>query len=229
MTLPFTIDEFLDVFRRYNESMWPVQWLLVALAVAMLVAATHGGTKARSTSRVTSGILAAFWIWMGVAYHLVFFRAINPAATLFGVGFIVEGALIAWFGVVRNRLEFELRSDMAGRIGLTLAAYALIVYPLVGHVLGHRYPSAPTFGVPCPTTIFTLGMLLLCRAPCPLALIIIPAGWSLLGVFAALRLGMWEDVGLVVAALAATPVILSHRSVAKRERYVASRPSERWG
>ena len=29
MRLPFTIDQFLDVFRRYNLAVWQAQWVLV--------------------------------------------------------------------------------------------------------------------------------------------------------------------------------------------------------
>jgi hypothetical protein len=217
MTLPFTIDQFLDVFRRYNDGMWPLQWILNAFAIVAFVLAIARGTwSSRVAGRVTSGILATFWVWMGVAYHVGFFRMINPAAWLFAIGFVGEGALIAWHGLARPRLEFELRSDAASRIGVALIAYALIAYPLIGYTLGHRYPSAPTFGVPCPTTIFTFGMLLLTRPPRPRVLFVIPAAWALLGVVAAIQLGMWEDIGLVVAAIAATVEVLSQRAEQSR-------------
>jgi hypothetical protein len=223
MTLPFTIEQFVDVFRRYNESVWPLQWILNALAiVAFAPAVARGRRPSPSAGRVASGILASLWVWMGVAYHFGFFRAINPAASLFALAFVAEGALIAWLGVVHSRIELELRSDAASRIGVTLVAYALIAYPLIGYVLGHRYPAAPTFGVPCPTTIFTFGMLLLCRPRCPRVLLVIPSAWALLGVVAAIQLGMWEDIGLVVAAIAAAVVALSQHAsprLSPKERY----------
>lgn len=33
MNLPFTTDEFLGVFARYNEAVWPAQYLLNAVAL----------------------------------------------------------------------------------------------------------------------------------------------------------------------------------------------------
>ncbi|MBK9104686.1 MAG: hypothetical protein IPL92_08965 [Saprospiraceae bacterium] len=36
MGIPFTADQFLDVFRQYNEAVFPVQFLLVLVAVAAL-------------------------------------------------------------------------------------------------------------------------------------------------------------------------------------------------
>jgi hypothetical protein len=209
MALPFTIDQFLDVFRRYNEAIWPGQWLLNLLAVVAVVAAVRGG---RGASRTAAGIVAALWLWMGVVYHVAFFRAINPAALLFGSGFVLEGALIVWFGLARQSLQFEVRANVATFVGFALIIYALIAYPLIGYALGHRYPSAPTFGVPCPTTIFTFGLMLLCPPPRLRSLIVIPAAWAVLGVVAATRLGRWEDYGLVLAAIVATIAVLVQRS-----------------
>jgi hypothetical protein len=33
MTIPFSIDQFFDVFIRYNSAIWPAQWLLAALGL----------------------------------------------------------------------------------------------------------------------------------------------------------------------------------------------------
>jgi hypothetical protein len=41
--LPFTIDQFLDVFRRYNSAVWPSQLVLLGLAVAALAFGVLGG------------------------------------------------------------------------------------------------------------------------------------------------------------------------------------------
>ena len=37
MQLPFTVEQFYDVFREYNTTLWPAQVFLVALAVAAIV------------------------------------------------------------------------------------------------------------------------------------------------------------------------------------------------
>ena len=41
MPLLFTRDEFFDVFRRYDEAVWPAQWLLAALALVAVVFAVR--------------------------------------------------------------------------------------------------------------------------------------------------------------------------------------------
>ena len=49
MRLPFTTDQFLDVFRAYNDAVWPAQWLLYALGV---IAAVSSARRARWGGRV---------------------------------------------------------------------------------------------------------------------------------------------------------------------------------
>jgi len=220
MSLPFTADQFLDVFRRYNDAVWPFQCLLNAAAVILVAAALKGGRKA---TIVAVSILAALWFWAGVVYHWLFFRAINPAASVFGALFVIEGMLIAWLGFHGRALAYERRTDGRTVAGVALVVYALIVYPLLGFALGHRYPSAPTLGVPCPTTILTFGLMILATAPRSRVLLLIPAVWSLLGLTAALQLGMWEDVGLVVSAIIAPLFALLQRPAGHRREVAFAR------
>jgi hypothetical protein len=90
--------------------------------------------------------------------------------------------------------------------GWALIAYALIAYPLLGHAFGHRYPALPTFGLPCPTTIFTFGVLLLAAAP--RALFVVPLAWSAIGSVAAFRLGVVQEYGLLAAGLIGLAAVL---------------------
>jgi hypothetical protein len=203
--MPFTPAQFFDVFRQYNEAIWPSQILLLASAVAAVVLAFRDGRRA---AHLLSGILGLLWLWMGLVYHIGFFRAINPAALAFGTLFLVQGGLFLRFAVRKPRLAFRVRGDAHGVVGGLLIAYAVVVYPVVGYYLGHRYPGAPTFGVPCPTTIFTFGLLLWARPHAPRSLVVVPALWALVATVGALQLGVPEDFGLLVAAAIAVPMIL---------------------
>ncbi|HET9708511.1 MAG TPA: DUF6064 family protein [Gemmatimonadales bacterium] len=198
MNLPFDAAEFFAVFARYNGAVWPAQLLLLCTGVFAVALAI----RPRSWSdRMVSAILAVLWIWMGAVYHIGFFRAINPAATLFGASFVLQGIALIVAGVFSRQLRFRFRPTLRGVVGALLLTYAFLAYPLLAYLLGHRYPATPTFGLPCPTTIFTLGLLLWTEQRVPTFLMVIPIAWSLVGTSAALQLGVQEDLGLVVAGV----------------------------
>jgi hypothetical protein len=205
MKLPFTLEQFLDVFRQYNVSVWPVQVLLIVLA---LVTTYFSILKKSYSDKIIVSILTFLWLWMGIVYHLIYFSSINKAAILFGSLFIIQGLVFFYFGVLKNKLRFQLSLNRNGITGMVLILFALIVYPLFGYWLGHVYPSAPTFGLPCPTTIFTFGILLFSSSRVPFIVIIIPAIWSIIGFSATVSLGMKEDTGLLIAGLICTIMII---------------------
>ncbi len=214
MRLPFTTDQFFDVFRRYNEAVWPAQWALLGLAGAAIALSLRGSSR---DSRAVSGILTVLWLWMAGAYHLAFFSTINRAAIFFAAIFAVQALLFAVVGVWQGQLGFHLRRSLVGAIGALFIVYAILLYPGLGYMLGHRYPAVATFGLPCPTTIFTFGLLLWSDRAVPLSVIAIPAAWSLIGAVAALRLTVVEDSGLFAAGLVVTSlIVLRNRRLAGR-------------
>jgi hypothetical protein len=94
----------------------------------------------------------------------------------------------------------------------------MLGYPLLGSAFGHLYPVSPVFGVaPCPTVIFTFGLLLWSTARVPGYVLVIPFLWSLLGFSAAVSLGMREDYGLVVAGLLGTALLLLRGRLVRAE------------
>jgi len=205
MVPPFTADEFFQVFVAYNTAVWPAQILLVGVAVLCLVLALR---PERWAGKTIMFVLAALWAWMAVAYHWAFFTEINPAARIFGALFLLEAVLLLWVGFRRDDLRFEPRRDLFGVAGGILISYALVVYPLLGMALGHRYPAQPTFGLPCPTTIFTVGMLIWLKPKVPWGPLIVPLVWSVIGMTAVFYFGVLEDTMLPIATITATVLIL---------------------
>lgn len=214
MTLPFTVDDFLSVFMRYNLAIWPVQ-VVVYVAAAALVGWVLW-RPSRTGSLALSALLAFCWVLMGAGYHLGFFRAISGVALPAGVLFALTGLGFAWI-TARGSLSFAWRRDGWAAIGLVLILYAMVGYPLVGLAAGHHYPRSPVFGVaPCPTTIFTFGVLLLSATRVPVWLVVVPAAWSLIGLSAAIQLGIREDLLLPVAGVLGTVgVALRNRALAR--------------
>lgn len=218
MALPFTVEQFLAVFARYNQTIWPLQVVAYVLGALALILAcwprSHG-------DRIVAGILALMWLWTGLVYHLVFFVQVNPAAMLFGAAFLCQAGILAVVGGVQCRLHFRLKADLSSVVGVAFVAYAMVLYPILGTLQGHGYPSSPSFGVtPCPLTIFTFGLLFLSKERISWYVLLIPLAWSVVGSTAAVSLGIVEDLGLLVAGIASIallrtpdgrPTVLGHR------------------
>ncbi|HKW00137.1 MAG TPA: DUF6064 family protein [Vicinamibacterales bacterium] len=195
MTLPFTQEQFLDLFGEYNRALWPV---LVALWIATTFAVVRLYRPSGSTSRLLAGLLAVHWAWSGTVYHLIYFRRINPAAVLFGTVFLIQAALLVWRGVGRSRLTFSPQRSIWGIAGTILIFYSL-AYPAAGLMFGLHAPRFPSFGVPCPTTLLTAGLLLLAPRNEARVLGLIPILWAAIGGSAAFILGIPPDLALPVA------------------------------
>ena len=195
VSVPFSTAEFFEVFARYNDAITPMQLVLLAIGVLAVVRGAAGAWRDAAT------LLAVLWIWSGIVYHLVFFSAVTPAAIVFGMLFLTGGALLLWWGW---REEPAYEPDAHHLIaGLAVAAYALVLYPLIGFVSGQRYPAFPTLGAPCPTVILTFGVLLFFAASLHARVLIVPGIWAIVATSAALQLDVPEDFGLPAAALLA--------------------------
>lgn len=205
MNTPFTMEQFFGVFADYNTTVWPTQVLIYLLALAALFLAIK---PTGYSNRIIAGVLGLFWLWIGGVYHISFFTAINPAAYVFGGLFILQGLLFFWSGIYRQQLSFGPKMNLYGWAGGFFILYGLLIYPVLGYFLGHVYPSSPTFGLPCPTTIFTFGLLLWTNNRVPKYLLVIPVLWSLIGFSAALQWRVLEDVMLLVAGLVATALLV---------------------
>ena len=154
MKMPFTIEQFMDVFKNYNLSVWPMQIILYLFALVSIILSIK---SIKASNRIISILLAFFWLWMGIVYHILNFASINKAAYLFGLLFIIQAFLFLVSGVFKTNLSFKYQSDIYGVFGSIFIAYALVIYPVLGYLFGHIYPSAPIFGVPCPTVTYLKG------------------------------------------------------------------------
>jgi hypothetical protein len=196
MRPPFSAAQFFQVFAAYNTALWPAVLALWLASVATVLALVRG----RPSDRWLAGLLAVLWAWGGVAYHAAFFSRINPAARLFAALFVIE-ALVFLRMAGAGTLRFGW-----GRSPRHLLAAALLVcalaYPGLAVASGHPYPATPTFGVPCPTTLFTGGLLLAARPRVPRWPVVVPVVWSAIGGSAALLLGVTPDLMLFPAGAA---------------------------
>jgi hypothetical protein len=211
--LPFTTQQFFSVFADYNQAVWPMQWILAAAAAGIVLLSI---SRVAWKDRAICVLLAGLWAWMAIAYHVAHFSRINPAAFLFAALYLVEAGLLARWAITGRRLELRYRGAAASALGVAMLAYSLVAYPLLGLWLGHAYPASPTFGVPCPTTIFTLGILALAHGRHVATLAVAPLLWSVIGGSAAFLLGIWQDLGLIASGIALAALLVARRRRARR-------------
>jgi len=210
MNLPFTREQFLDVFAAYHRSFGLVALLLWITSAAVLVAWWRG----RIGSRPLAALLAFHWLWAGLAYHAWLFTRINPAARLFAALFVLEALLLARAGLARHDLRFEPHGPRP-----PLAAFfagAALLYPLLAALATGDPWRSPTFGVPCPTVLLTAGVLFAAAPPVPRSVLLIPILWALLAGSAAWQLGMLPDLLLFGAAAVLITAALRPRGTTTR-------------
>jgi hypothetical protein len=193
MEVPFSHEAFLNVFGSYNTTLWPVAaalWLATAWLAWVWIRRGH------LDGRLLFGLLAVHWAWSGVVYHWIYFRPINPAATLFAAGFVTQAVLFGWLAAT-SRGHVLGGTSVRRILGGVVLSYGL-VYPLLGFVFGLQYPRLPLFAVPCPTTLVTAGWLIGVTGV-PRVVSVVPILWAVVGSSAAVALGVQADLGLVVA------------------------------
>jgi hypothetical protein len=198
----FPIEQFVKVFEKYNHDIWPMQVVAYIIAIVSLFFVIK---RTEYSNRLIATILSFLWLWIGIVFFLLYFAPIFSLHYVSGVLFIIQGILFL-ANVFRPRLSFGCKRDVYSVVGVLFIAYSMIGYPLVGYLLGR--PSAP-FGVyPCPTTVFTFGLLLLIDKKVPKLLLVIPLFWAIIGGFPPIFAGIYEDIGLIVAGLLGTAMIL---------------------
>lgn len=205
MSIPFTLQDFLEMLVGYNTTFWPLQVVAYVLGLCALVLAMR---KTSHSGRAISAILAFFWLWTGIVFNWQYFAKLYPLALSFALLFVIEGLILLVSGVLRQVLSFSLKADRYGLAGGLFVLYAMLAYPAIEYLLGRGYPQSLPFGlVPCPTTIFTLGMLLWSDQRLPRYVWVIPFVYSLTGVVP-ISFGLVEDIGLVAAGLVSAVMIL---------------------
>jgi hypothetical protein len=206
MSLPFTPDQFFRVFAEYNQKF---VLIVVALWLVTLVILVAAWRNPRGWSRALTVLMAVTWFWNAVAYHALLFTRINPAVWLFAALFAVQAVLFV-VTATRREVEYFQAAGARGMAGVLLAVYAL-AYPALTIASGHAYPAAPTFGVPCPTAILTIGLLITIRGGSPLTLSIVPIVWAFIGGSAAILLGVTTDYVLLAAGVILIPCVAWRR------------------
>lgn len=197
--MPFTTEQFFIVFREYNLFVYPSQIIILLLGLVSIFIVR---LKIISSVKMLGVFLAVLWIWIGYVYHIIFFSTINSAAIVFGIFFIIQGILFLFAFLFGKKIEFKTENTFQMFTGYFFIIFGIILYPLIGMILGKSLDVTISLGLPCPSVIYTFGIFILAGKSLPKYLLIIPTLWALLGFFAAVKFGVYQDVMLPISAIA---------------------------
>jgi len=173
--LLFAPRTYYRLFALHNADLWPLQIAILAAAVVILVLAFSSRPAWRG--RAIAALLAAAWLFVAWAWHLHRYDGINFAGRWFALAFAIQAVLLIVTSVVRDGLRLAPRGHPAAMAGMALFAFALMIQPLIGPLVGREWASAELFGLaPDPTAVGTLG-LLVAAASMRWWLFVIPVAW----------------------------------------------------
>ena len=204
----FTIEDFMLVLESYNLAIWPMQifaYILVILALFF----TFKSTK--YSQKIVLGILSFLWLFNGIVFSLLYWAPSHLFGYIFGVCCILQGLLFL-YGLKKSDITISFSGlTYYSIIGIIFVVYAIVGYQVFGYFLGHIYPKFFPVGlVPCPTTIFTLGIFLIISKRIPKKYYVIPLIIAL-GGFLAVYKGIYEDIGLIIAGLLGAFLIIRRK------------------
>lgn len=172
----FTPTAYYRQFELYNQAIWPLH--LVAILFALLIGYALWKKPDRA-GRVIAGLLVVSWCWVAWAFLYQRFYQIHVVADGYALGFVVQAGLLAWYGVVKNRLTRIATSRPRVIIGAGVLLIALVFYPFIALISGRSWLQFEMFALaPDPTVLATLGILLVYKAP--KVLYVIPVMWVVL-------------------------------------------------
>jgi len=210
MKLPFSTEQFLNVIEKYNSNIFPFQLIILLMGIVCLFL-LHAKIDAKN--KLIGIYLGVLWIWIGVVYHLAYFTVINKAAFLFGGIFILQGFFILFSTLVKNKLIFTFTLQTKDYLGYFFILYGLIIYPIISYLVEGSFASTIVIGLPCPSTIFTFGFFILASSKFPNYLLIIPSLWAVVGLSAAINIGVFQDVIILIAAITADIILIRRKKL----------------
>lgn len=211
--MDISFNALMELLGRYNEAIFPLQILGFLLS---FVAVYFAFKKTRTSDWIVIGILIFFYLWNALVFWLPAALDGNTSAYVLVAIFIFEAGYLLYAGIEKT-LSFHYPHSAYGIVGMILIAFGLVLYPLLGLMLGRVYPQwifSPMF--PCPMNIWVMGMLLMTDKPLPRCLVMVPFLWGILGFFW-VTAGLTEDILLVFANITGAVVLWSRDLRYERE------------
>ena len=177
MFMPETWDRLVA---RYHQDIWPIQIPTVMAGFGMLWLMFY--RRVYSDRLINSG-LCVFWLWVGVVFHFKYFTTISWAAWGFGGLFILQAVLHLLFGVVFNKIQFQLpgQHSMINRFGVIVILLSLLVVPLATAINASDWTQSQIAGIsPDATSLATIGFMLSAKPGARGVWMLLPILWLLI-------------------------------------------------
>jgi len=211
--LSFSLEEFLLVLENYNLDIWPLQIIAYVLIILVLFISLK---PTKYSVKIVLVVLSFFWLFTGIVFCIIYWAPSHLFGLIFGISCTVQGLLFLC-SVIRSDITIGSPDKIYTLIGILFVLYAIVGYQIFGYYLGHIYPKFFAVGlVPCPTTIFTLGIFLIINKSIPIKYFVIPLVISLGGFLAAYN-GIYEDIGLIIVGISGTILIMQRNAQVKRK------------
>jgi hypothetical protein len=173
--LLFSPPTYYRLLERYNLAIWPAQ--LAGMAIGLAIVALLIG-KHRYRERIISGLLAACWLWIALAFHYQRYAQINWAATWFALAFACEALLLVVVGVLAGRLVLQPARGGTLWAAASIIAISILGYPALAPLTGRPWTTAEIFGVAAdPTAIASVAVLARVRGSIRWLLLVVPVLW----------------------------------------------------
>ena len=207
----FSVEEFLIVLENYNLEIWPLQifvYILICIALFFSFKSTN------YSPRIVLSVLAFLWLFNGIIFCFLFWAPSHIFSYIFGVFCILQGILFL-FSLKKSDITIGSANKTYTIIGILFVLYATIGYQIFGYFLGHIYPIFfPAGLVPCPTTIFTIGIFLIINN-IPIKYYVIPFIIAF-GGFLPAYYGIYEDAGLIISGILGTILLIQRELQLKK-------------
>lgn len=145
---------FWDGVARYNEALWPVQAVMLAMAayLTLRIVVRPGAT----TDVLVKAFLAFAFAWNGIVVLLVYLG--GPISVFVGLPLFTIVAGLFAVDIFTGLTSFRFPPGRWARAFTVVWLGLALLYPALGWPLGHTYPRVlfPLF--PCPLTVFAIAL-----------------------------------------------------------------------
>ena len=201
--LSFSPENFMLVLESYNLAIWPFQ---IFAYIFIIIALFFSFKPTNYAPKIVLSVLSFLWLFNGIVFSYLFWAPSHIFGYIFGICCVLQGILFL-YSIKRSDITIGYANKSFTIIGILFIIYATIGYQIFGYYLGHIYPKFFPVGlVPCPTTILTFGIFLIINNV-SIKYYVIPLIISLGGFLAAYN-GIYEDVGLIIAGILGTILLI---------------------